>query len=386
MTNTQENTDSPLVPHEERIPVEKFVPHMTRKTFKKGHVLFKRGDPASGMYYIENGSVRLTEIDKVLGKGNFLGEMGVFCPIHERTVSAVCEEDLTVRTMNEDGVLKMLENEPRDVFPLIQLAIKRFAENLRQQTAAKERMDSELRIARDIQLSSLPNVFPAFPDRFEFDLFASMDPAEEVGGDFYDFFFVDKDTLFMVVGDVSGKGVPAALFMMTVKTLLKGQALEGMHPEKILSAVNNRIFPENSSLMFVTILCAMLNVRTGEVTFGNAGHNPPLVSVGNGNFDFLDLEPSPVLGIAKDSKFTSARLNLGKSGTSFLYTDGVTDASNSRNEFFSEDRLKSALSRRDCSNMKELAGSVRGEVRTFVQGSPQFDDITILAVRFNGDG
>jgi len=379
MTSTSDDTPTRAhFPDQAPVPIHKFLPHMERRTFSKGDVLFKRGDKATEMFYIESGAIRLTEIDKVLGKGELLGEMGVFSPFNERTVSATCEEDLIVHVMDRDGILGLMEDKPRDMFPLIQLAIGRFSENLRQETAAKERMESELRIARDIQISSLPRTFP---DRTEFDLFASMDPAKEVGGDFYDFFFVDDDTFFLAVGDVSGKGVPAALFMMTVKTLLKTEALRAIPPDEILRRVNRLICPDNSSFMFVTIVCATLNVKTGDVWFGNAGHNPPLVSSGTGSADYLELPPSPVLGIMEDAVFTSEHLTLGAGGTLFFYTDGVTEAVNAQDEFYSDERLKEALVGLAGESMRQTVGSIRENVRQFVSSTAQFDDITMLALR-----
>jgi len=248
------------------------------------------------------------------------------------------------------------------------------------------RIESELRIARDIQASSLPRTFPPFPNRTEFDLFASMDPAKEVGGDLYDFFFVDKHTLFTVVGDVSGKGVPAALFMMTVKTLLRTEAMRGLPAEQMLSNVNNLVYPENDSLMFVTILCAMLDVRTGDLRFGNAGHNPPLISVADGGFQYSELPPSPVLGVSHDTTFTTAHVRLSPGEVLFLYTDGVTEATDEREELYGEDRLQDTLSRFPDRGMREMVHGVRSALKAFTRQTPQSDDITMLGLRFNGAG
>ena len=368
----------------DHIPMEGFLPHMSRAEFGHGDVLFRKGDRADRMFYIEEGAIELTEIGKTLGRGEVIGEMGVFCPTNERTVSAVCRDDLVVRTIDRDGLLAMLDRDPHLVFSLLQLAIGRFAENLRRQTAARERIESELRVARDIQSSSLPGTFPAFPERAEFDLFAAMDPAKEVGGDFYDFLFTGPDTLFLAVGDVSGKGVPAALFMMTVKTLLRSEARRGLPPEEVLRNVNELVLPDNSSFMFVTVLCAALNVRTGEVLLGSAGHNPPVVCRTDRAPEEIDIEGSPVLGVGEHPAFASKRLRLAPGDTLFLYTDGVVEAADPADEFYSEARLLRTLSELRDLGMSELVGGVREDVRSFANGAPQFDDITMLALRRTG--
>jgi len=387
MTDVKLAPCTPLIdqtPDPSGIPIDMFLPHMARMTFSSGEFLFRQGDPATEMFYVEQGRIVLPELGKTLGPGDIIGEMGMFCPTNERTVSAVCEDDLVVYRMDREGVLALMDRRPRDVLALIQLAISRFAENLRAETAAKERIQSELRIARDIQVSSLPGDFPAFPDRTEFDLFASMDPAKEIGGDFYDFFFIDDNTLFFAVGDVSGKGVPAALFMMTVKTLLKTEAVRGAAPAELLRAVNNLIWPDNSSLMFVTILCATLNVKTGDVTIGNAGHNPPLVSTPDAGAEFAPAPGSPVLGLARNVTPSEATLTLAPGQAIFLYTDGIPEAVDRKDNFYSDERLRRTLTRLADMDMKAMVNGVRADVKRFARGAPQFDDVTMLAVRFNG--
>jgi len=184
--------------------------HMKKEHFKKGDVLFKLGDIADKMYYIQKGSIRLVEINKIVKKGDVIGEMGILSPFEQRTASAICEEDLEAFTMGRDEVLKFLSHDPSLAFNLIQLSIGRFIEYFKREAQARERIESELRIAAEIQTGMLPRKFPPFPERTEFAIFAMMDPAKEVGGDFYDFFFIGKNRLCFVIGDVSGKGVPAA--------------------------------------------------------------------------------------------------------------------------------------------------------------------------------
>jgi sigma-B regulation protein RsbU (phosphoserine phosphatase) len=288
--------------------------------------------------------------------------------------------------MGRDEVIKCFGQDPNLAIDLIQLSIKRFIENLEVETEARERIESELRIAREIQMSMLPRVFPPFPERKEFELFAIVDPAREVGGDFYDFFFVDKDTLCIVIGDVSGKGVPAALFMATSKTLLRTEALRGLSCDEILSRVNNTLCPDNQTCMFVTVFCLMLNTETGEIQFSNAGHNPPLISTSGRPFEFVDVPKGFVLGAMENTKYESRRLMLEPNDIVYVYTDGVTEAMNPQTQLFSEQRLRTCLSNLRVEDMTELIHRVRQEIMTFAQGAPQSDDIAMLALRFEGKG
>ncbi|HOW43448.1 MAG TPA: SpoIIE family protein phosphatase [Candidatus Omnitrophota bacterium] len=269
-------------------------------------------------------------------------------------------------------------------FGNMQSALKEYIKRLTETTAAKERIESELKIAHEIQTGILPRIFPAFPDRKEFDIYAMMEPAKEVGGDFYDFCLIDEKRLFFVMGDVSGKGVPAALFMMITKTLLKNEALQGLAAHEILYKVNNILALDNTATMFATVFCGILDTATGEVEFANAGHNPPLVSLDGRPFEFLTVDKGFVLGPMQNFKFTSRKLNLGHGDTIFLYTDGVTEAMDPEKRLFSEQRLQDALSRlgRD-KYLVEMIRTVREEVSVFVRNAPQSDDITMLILRFN---
>jgi sigma-B regulation protein RsbU (phosphoserine phosphatase) len=235
-------------------------------------------------------------------------------------------------------------------------------------------------------MSMLPRVFPPFPERKEFELFAIVEPAKEVGGDFYDFFFVDKDTLCIIIGDVSGKGIPAALFMATSKTLLRTEALRGLSCDEIFTRVNDVLCCDNQACMFVTVLCLMLNTKTGEIQFSNAGHNPPLISTGGGPFNFINMPRGFVLGGMETTKCKSSNLWLKPNDIILLYTDGVTEAMNPQLQLFSEQRLKNCLSNLRFTELTELIDGVYRDITTFAQGAPQSDDITLLALRFNGQG
>lgn len=263
--------------------------------------------------------------------------------------------------------------------------LQEYIVNLKTVTAAHERIESDLRIARDIQTSVLPSSFPAFPNRKDFDIFALMDAAKEVGGDFYDFFFINEKKLCFTIGDVSGKGVPAALFMMITKTLLKTVALRDLSPEEILFSVNNIISSQNEHAMFVTILCAILDTETGELKIGNAGHNHPLICKGNGNgYEFVDLPESIVLGPLEDVRFFSATVTLNQDDIIFLYTDGVTEAMNPQAELFSDERLRMTLSALKGGNITDIVRGVRDDVKNYAQEAPQSDDITMLALQYKG--
>jgi len=263
-------------------------------------------------------------------------------------------------------------------------SLKLHMKELERTTAAKERIESELRVATEIQTSMLPRIFPPFPDRKEFDIFATMAPAREVGGDFYDFFFVDENKLCFVIGDVCGKGIPAALFMAISKTLLKTEALRGLSPEQIFTRVNNILYPDNDLSMFFTGLCVLLDTTNGEIMMSNGGHNPPLLSNTDSEFQFIQLPKSLVVGVMPDAKFECQKIALKPDDVIFMYTDGVTEAVNPEEHLFSSDRLKNCLS-----NLKEkdptyIVNSIRKEIEDFTRGMPQSDDITMLALRFNG--
>jgi len=248
----------------------------------------------------------------------------------------------------------------------------------------KEKIEGELRVATEIQASLLPRTFPAFPNRKEFDIFASMEPAKEVGGDFYDFFFIDENKLCFLIGDVSGKGVPASLFMAVTRTLIKTKTIKGLTPDTVLSRVNEDLCIDNDACMFVTMFYAILNVQTGEIQFANAGHNPPLVYTGDGDFEFVPVSKSFVVGAMENTPFESQTLTLKPNDVLFLYTDGVTEAMNPESQLFSEERLKQTLGSLKAKDITDILPGIRAEIDTFAQGTLQSDDITMLALKFNG--
>lgn len=262
--------------------------------------------------------------------------------------------------------------------------LKQHIKDLQETTAAKERIETDLRIAHEIQINVLPKVFPPFPDRNEFDIFAYIEPAKEVGGDLYDFFFIDKNKFFFLIGDVSGKGVPAALFMMITKAVIKSEAMRGSSPKEMLYKANNIISVDNDASMFVTVFCAVLDVKTGELEYGNAGHNPPLIYRSGQDYEYIDVEKTFVFGPMPDMEFAGGKLKLNSDDVIFLYTDGVTEAMNAQKVLFSEQRLQRTLSNLGGDDVKEILSGVKESIREFAEDEPQSDDITMLALKFSG--
>lgn len=249
---------------------------------------------------------------------------------------------------------------------------------------AAARIDAELAFAKAIQHSALPSVFPPYPTRKEFDIWATMHTAKEVGGDFYDFYFVDEDTLAFLVADVSGKGIPAAMFMMTSKTLLKSYAESGMSVEEVFTSANEKLCEGNDAGMFVTAWMGLLNVRTGLVTFANAGHNPPLVRHGDGSFTYLRSRPGFVLAGMEGIRYRKNELQLQPGDMLYLYTDGVTEATDASNELYGENRLAALLDGSTGIDAEHICAAVKADVDAFVGEAPQFDDMTMLCLAYHG--
>jgi phosphoserine phosphatase RsbU/P len=254
---------------------------------------------------------------------------------------------------------------------------------LRETTAAKERIESELKIAHEIQMSMVPKIFPPFPDRPEFDIFATLVPAKEVGGDLYDFFIIDDDHLCFAVGDVSGKGVPASLFMAVTKTLFRATAGNGGTPGEILARLNSEICHDNESCMFVTFFCAILNIRTGQVDYSNGGHNLPYYLRQSG-VSPLENPGGKALGLMEQSHYRSGRLVLAPGEALLLYTDGVTEAMNSSETLYSDQRLARFLASNRRSSPRQITDDLVSDVRRFAGAAVQSDDITVLALVYFG--
>ena len=283
-----------------------------------------------------------------------------------------------VRTKDEVGMLA-------SSFYTMKDSLKEHIRNLTETTAAKERIESELRLAHDIQMGILPRVFPAFPHRREFDIYAAIVPAKEVGGDLYDFFFMDDDHLCFTIGDVSGKGVPASLFMAVTKILIKAKAVKGLTPETILARVNEDLSIDNPSMMFVTLFLGILDVTNGEIVYCNGGHNPPYIIRADGEITQLEGTKGMALGVMEDLTYQSKNITLKKGDNLFLYTDGVTEAVNQQDELFSEKRLEMGLSDLRDQSLKEIISGIMERLEVFSKGVPQADDITMLALKFHNE-
>ena len=256
-------------------------------------------------------------------------------------------------------------------------------EELTRATAERERMAVELSLAATIQENMLPNTFPPYPSRRDFDIFASMDAAKEVGGDFYDFYLLDNDRIVFLVADVSGKGIPAALFMMRAKMTIKSLAEGGADVNVILSQANERLCEGNDAGMFVTAWLGIADMRSGVLSYANAGHNPPLIRHGNGAFEYLRTRPNFVLAGMDGAPYRKHEIKLSPGDEIFLYTDGVTEAADEEQTLFGEERLLEVLNSALEESVETRCKTVKKAIDTFAGDAEQFDDITMLAIRFN---
>lgn len=269
-----------------------------------------------------------------------------------------------------------------EAFNIMTTDLKNHILELTNITAEKEKIGAELNVATQIQSSMLPSDFDTFKEYSEFDIHASMIPAKEVGGDFYDFFLVDDRHLGVVIADVSGKGVPAALFMVIAKTLIKNHAQKGESPSDILAHTNNQLNQNNDALMFVTAWIGILNIDTGEMIYSNAGHNPPLIKHNNGDFEYLQCDTNFIIAGLEDIEYTQSSINLKQGDILYLYTDGVTEATNSNKELYSEERLLEKMNNLDTYSLKTMIENIKNDIDVFVGDAPQHDDITMLILRF----
>ncbi len=252
-------------------------------------------------------------------------------------------------------------------------------------TESDARIRTELGLAARIQADALPSHFPAFPDRVDLDIYASMNPAKEVGGDFYDFFLIDSNHLALVIADVSGKGIPAALFMMSSKSLVRNYAMAGQSPASVLTAVNRQTCENNQEDMFVTVWLGILDLRSGHLTAANAGHEYPILRQPDGPFELFMDPHSFVIGGLKEAVYKDYELDLKPGSKLFLYTDGVPEATDNYKELFGINRMLSALNKAPEASPEAILQNVRSAVNLFVRDSEQFDDLTMLCIEYKGD-
>lgn len=263
--------------------------------------------------------------------------------------------------------------------------IREYIQKLSAITAEKERIGAELNVATGIQAHMLPSIFPAYPDRTDIDIYAFMKPAKEVGGDFYDFFFVDDTHLAVVMADVSGKGVPAALFMVIAKTLIKTKALTGASPSEVLSVVNNQLCENNEAEMFVTVWLGVLDLTTGRMVASNAGHEYPVFRKAGGRFEMIRDKHGFVLAGMENLKYTDYEIQFEPGDTLCVYTDGAPEATNAAEELFGMERLLEVMSAESDASCEQTLTLALDGIQSFVGEAPQFDDVTMLCLTYNGE-
>jgi len=314
---------------------------------------------------------------------NLLASYAKELPTHDFTAEAEAESESPISHLPDkfkDEVGRLAGS-----FVFMETELKKNIRDLMETTAAKERIQSELNVAREIQLGILPKVFPAFPECKEFDLYALLDPAKEVGGDLYDFFLIDDDHLCFTVGDVSDKGVPAALFMVITRTLIKTAAERGLSASEIMIQVNKVLNADNPRAMFVTLIVGILNIRTGEVRYANGGHNLSIVvSHDKGTF-YQEGISGLVVGAMDDIPYKELSLTLKPGEDLFLYTDGVTEAMNADLELYSDELLLSEMDKLRGQSLKDVVAAIRESIRDHAGTAPQSDDIGMLMIRYLGN-
>lgn len=275
-------------------------------------------------------------------------------------------------------------NSLAESFENMTVRMKNYIEEVRSVTAEKERIGAELSVATEIQANMLPKIFPPYSDKKEMGLFALMDPAKEVGGDFYDFFLVGENSIALVVADVSGKGVPASLFMVIAKTLIKNRTLMGGRPSEILSDVNNQLCEGNEAELFVTVWLAIIDLFTGKGVAANAGHEHPVLKRSDGSFELVEYKHSPAVATMEGLKFKEHEFELYPGDIIFEYSDGVTEATDAQNVLFGNDRLLASLNSDQDLTPEGIIYRLRDDIDRFVNGAPQFDDITMLCFKYLG--
>ena len=295
----------------------------------------------------------------------------------EKDSRKVLEDLSKIKIRNELGALSA------DISDMV-VSIDNYVDEIQDITAEKEKISAELNVANKLQAEMLPSDFPAFPDRKEFDLYATMDPAKEVGGDFYDFFFVDDDHLCLVVADVSGKSIPAALFMVNSKTRIQNQASFGKSPGQILAAVNDQLCLRNESGFFVTVWIAIIDLKTGKGVAANAGHEHPVIRRANGSYELVIYRHSLAVGVVEGVPFNEHEFELHPGDRIFIYTDGVPEATSEQDELFGEERMVESLNSHMEDSLQELLPDLKRDIDKFVGNAPQFDDITMLGFDYYG--
>ncbi|MBN1769446.1 MAG: SpoIIE family protein phosphatase [Prolixibacteraceae bacterium] len=274
--------------------------------------------------------------------------------------------------------------ELHNAFVHMQTDLKKYIKNLKETTSAKEKIESELRIAREIQMGMIPKIFPPFPDTPEIDLYAMLEPAKEVGGDLYDFFMIDDTHLCYAIGDVSGKGVPASLFMAVTRTLLRSVAPKQRSTSEIVNNLNNSLAIGNESSMFVTFFIGIINLKTGEMNYTNAGHNPPIIIHADNKSEFFEITQDIPIGLFENYDYTEKTRVLSENDRLFLYTDGITEAENWDEELYSDERLIKCIRAINSLDPTEIVMKVARDVVVHVNDCQQSDDLTMMSIIYKG--
>lgn len=285
--------------------------------------------------------------------------------------------DVTLPKVNSNDEIKALH----DSLEYMQNSLSTYVSELQQTTAAKERIESELSIAHEIQMGMIPKIFPPYPERNDVDLHATLNSAKEVGGDLYDF-FINNEQLYFVIGDVSGKGVPASLFMAITRSLFRTLSQDTNSPAEIVRKMNNSIADNNEANMFVTLIVGILDLKGGTLKLCNAGHNPPIIITPNGKISFLEFKTQLCVGILENFQYADEEIKLEKGSKLFLYTDGVTEAENTDKELYGNKKLLDILSKNTNSDVRTIVNTVVHSIKAHVQDAEVSDDLTILLIQY----
>ncbi len=334
-----------------------------------------------GMIFFLTLLVAWVMVNRIVQPLNLLAECATKLAAHDFTSRKGDEELInSLPTHHNDEVGRLAE---AFIFMVDELKSKII--RLIETTASKERIQSELAVASEIQQGILPKIFPTFPNCDEVDIFAFLEPAKEVGGDLYDFFFIDDDHLCFAMGDVSDKGVPAALFMAITTTLIKTSSHKSGSPGEMMAYINRSLSAENPNSMFVTLVIGILNIRTGEVRYANGGHNPPILISREKGIIFKEEISGPIVGVIEDLDYKDLTMTLGSNDALFLYTDGVTEAMSQEKKVFSDEKLLLEIEAVAGENVETVVSSIEQKVAQHVGGAPRSDDITMLMLRYNGN-
>ena len=363
--------------------------------FADGEVLLTPGQVNHNIYLVLSGTlcVRIgadrSAPPLIIKSGECVGELSI---IDGKPVSASVEAQGACRILVLSALVFWsqvigLPGVARNLLTILSERMRQDNETLIQnfkQRLQYEHFERELQTARSIQASMLPHGHPLFPGHGEFEIFGLMDPAREIGGDFYDAFMIDDGKLFFAIGDVSGKGIAAALFMVKAVTLLRMEALRDISPHEILTRVNVRLCENNDFGMFVTVFCGVLDLARDTLAYCNGGHDAPLIGRAGAGFELVDCSGGMMLGIEQVARYQAGVIALARGDVLLCYTDGVTEAMNPRQEMFAQHRLRASIAGMERAGAADVAGALHAKIREFAQGAPQSDDIAVLALKYWG--